>query len=68
MRPGPDPYRSVHVPKAMRSNPSQIGAPWLLLSESEIAEWWIAHPEATTPSEKIARCLAWLEQEFGSVR
>ena len=64
MRPGPDPYRSVYVPKAMRSNPSQIGAPWLLLSESEIAEWRL-RSGATTPSEKIARCLAWLEQEFG---
>ena len=63
MRPGPDPYRSVHVQKAMRSNPSKIGAPWLLLSESEIADWRL-RSRATTPSEKIARCLAWLAQEF----
>jgi hypothetical protein len=64
MRPGLDPYRSVFVPMPGRKSPSAIGAPWLLLSESEIAEWHVRHPEATTPSEKIARCLAWLEQEF----
>ena len=59
-----DPYRSVGVPRPDRKNPGPTPAPWLLLSEQEIAEWRIAHPEATTPSDKIARCLCWLEQEF----
>lgn len=48
-----------------RSYPSKIGAPWLLLSEQEIAEFLIAHPEVNRDgSEKVIRCLAWLEQEF----
>lgn len=47
------------------SHPSKIGSPWLLLSEQEIADYLIAHPEVTTTSEKVMRCLAWLEQEFG---
>lgn len=59
-----DAYRSPHVPTPTRANPSKTGAPWLLLSEQEIAEWRIRHPEATTPSAKVARCLAWMEQEF----
>lgn len=63
MRPGLDPYRSVFIPMPQRSNPSKIGAPWLLLSEQEIAEWRL-RSGATTPSEKIARVLCWLEQEF----
>jgi hypothetical protein len=68
MRAGPNPYRSVAVPAAIRKSPSTIGAPWLLLSEQEIAEWMIRHPEATSPSETILRCCAWLEQEFGRRR
>ena len=59
-----DPYRSPHVPTPTRSSPSKTGAPWVLLSEQEIAEWRVRHPEATTASEKVARCLTWLEQEF----
>lgn len=62
------PYRSVHVPAPLRRSESHIGAPWLLLSEQEIAEWLVRHPEATTPSERIMRCLAWLEAEFGAPR
>ena len=61
----PAPYRSVCVPMPQRHSPSSIGAAWLLLSEQEIAEWRV-RSGATTPSEKIARCLAWLEQEFGA--
>jgi hypothetical protein len=60
-----NPYRSVHVPKATHSNPSKIGSPWLLLSETEIAAYLLAHREVTTPSAKIQRCLTWLAQEFG---
>ena len=61
----PDPYRSVHTPGPTRSHPSTTGKPWVLLSEREVAEWRLAHPAATTPSDKIARCLCWLAQEFG---
>ena len=50
------------------SHPSKIGSPWLLLSEQEIADFLIRHPEATTQSEPIMRMLAWLEQEFGGER
>jgi hypothetical protein len=64
MRAGPNPYRSVHLPTPTRHSASRVGAPWLLLSEQEVADWLIRHPEATTASEPIARCLAWLEQEF----
>jgi len=59
------PYRSVYVPRPQHHSESTIGSPWLLLSEREIAEWML-RSGATTPSAKIARCLAWLEQEFGS--
>ena len=67
MRPGRDPYRDYRSWHAVRKEPSSTGAPWLLLSEQEIAEWLLRHPEATSPSETIVRCLAWLEQEFGEV-
>jgi hypothetical protein len=60
------PYRSVHVPGPLRRSESKIGAPWLLLSEQEIAEWMIRHPEATC-GERTARMLAWLELEFGQL-
>lgn len=58
------PYHSTHMPTPTRKSASDIGAPWLLLSEQEIAEWLIRHPEVTTRNEKIVRCLAWLAQEF----
>jgi hypothetical protein len=59
-----DDYRSVGVPSPTRSNPSKTGAPWLLLSEQEIADWMLA-TGATTPSAKIARCLTWIHSEWG---
>lgn len=34
------------------------------VSSGELAAYRMAHPEVTTPSEKIARCLCWLEREF----
>lgn len=52
-----------HGPGMTRSA-TAISAPQKLLSEREIAEWRPAHPEATC-SDKTARCLAWLEGEFG---
>jgi hypothetical protein len=64
MRPGVDPYRDYRGQHRVRKEPSPTGAPWLLLSEHEIAEWMLRHPEATSPSETIVRCLTWLEQEF----
>lgn len=35
------------------------------LSSGVLASFRLRHPEVTTPSEKIARCLCWLEREFG---
>jgi hypothetical protein len=58
----PDPYRSVHVPRPTQHHTSAIGSPWLLLSEREVAAWRLrAHATCT---DRAARCLAWLEQEF----
>ena len=60
----PDLYRSTHMPAPTRSNPSSTGKPWVLLSTRDVADWRLAHPEATC-SDRAARCLAWLAQEFG---
>ena len=52
-----------------RSYPSKIPSPWLLLSEQEIAEYLIRHPEVNRAgSEKVLRMLAWLDQTFGPGR
>jgi len=63
MIPEYDPYRGPHLPGASRREPSRVPTPWLLLAEQEIAEWYLRHPEATC-ANRVARCLAWLEQEF----
>jgi len=36
------------------------------LSSGEVADFLLRHPEVTTRSTKIHRCLAWLEAEFGT--
>lgn len=59
----PEPYHGYRS-WSIRSNPSRLGSPWVVLSEREIADWRRAHPEATC-SDTTARCLTWLTQEFG---
>jgi len=60
-----DPYHGPHLPHGNRKDPSHVPMPWLLLAEQEIAAWYLRHPEATC-SNRVARCLAWLEEEFAA--
>ena len=38
--------------------------PWLCIGDLELAVWRVAHPGVTT-SDRSARCLMWMDREFG---